>query len=143
MGGFHIGKTINFKSNVNSDYLLLLNCVYIENLSDEKLSLLKSKTVVDDQLLEMVEKTYKTVLYQKEKTKIMYDPPMLNRIVDNGNLVFEFSYGKNTDDVSFDGYVRNSSLQKDFITGILKSLESDVYNKLGLKCNFFINKRVN
>lgn len=90
LGGFHIGKTINFKSNVNSDYLLLLN------LSDEKLSLLKSKTVVDDQLLEMVEKTYKTVLHQKEKTKIMYDPPMLNHIVDNGNLVFEFSYGKNT-----------------------------------------------
>ena len=107
--GLYFGKSNDIKHNISSDYFSVLNNFYVEKLSLEEQELFKTNA------LDVVKKTYINILKKDNQTMIMYNPPMPEHNVKNGNLVLEFVYGKNIVIIPDDQYLKFIKRQREFI----------------------------
>ena len=118
------------QKNMNSKYYTLLNIFYVDKLD--------SNSNVD---ISFVEQTYKSALIKDGNVKsVMYNPPSISRVVENGNLVLEFSYGKTNKNFNKDEYTALVQKQREFIDKVNLELEKNIENKLNIKCNIFVEK---
>lgn len=136
------GPSNDICCNINSRYFSLLNKFYVNKLSNEDLVILGNKKEIDNEVLELVGRTYKECLKKENVSGVMYNPPKPKHYVDNGSLVLEFVYGRNTKKFSDGEYMEIHHQQKDFINGMVTEIKKDVEEKLGLNCEVFISKRV-
>ena len=107
-----------------------------------ELEILKNYEGLSEQIMDIVRKTYKKVLTKRNSKTISYDPPTLERIIKNGTLVFELSYGKNRSKVSDTEYLILIRKQKELLTNIIQDLEKAVLDKWDIPCKVLIEKRV-
>lgn len=138
----YFGTSNDILCNINSKYFSLLNKFYFSKLSEEDLVTLRNKKEIDDEVLEVVKRTYKECLKKEGVSGVMYNPPLPKHYVDNGSLVLEFVYGKNTKKFSDDEYIEIYRQQKIFIDNMIKEIKKEVAEKLGINCEVFISKRV-
>ncbi len=134
--GLYFGESNNIDKNINSKYFSMITKFFVENMSDEDITLLEN----DD--LGVIERTFRNVIKKKNSTNIMYDPPMPEHYVSNGSLVFEFVYGKNTAKVPDDYYAELITKQKKVINDTCNRLKKEIEDKFGLNCVVFVSKRV-
>ena len=129
-------------TQIQSNYIRCLNQFYVEELEMNELEILKNYEGLSEQIMDIVRKTYKKVLTKRNSKTISYDPPTLERIIKNGTLVFELSYGKNRSKVSDTEYLILIRKQKELLTNIIQDLEKAVLDKWDIPCKVLIEKRV-
>ena len=130
------------KNNLGSEYYSLLNNFYIDKLTDEQKQLILSKSQVDEELIQIVEKTYFDILKKGKDMYVIYNPPMPGHIVRNGCLVLEFTYGKTNIELSDLEYLELSKSQRQYISTLNEKLKQEINNKLKLPCEIFVEKRI-
>lgn len=138
----YFGPSNDMKNNIGSKYLSVLNNFYFSSLSNEELITLENKNKVDNEVLNIIANTYKKSIRKDGVSGIMYNPPLPEHYVENGSLVLEFVYGKNTTKVKEEEYIELYKAQKAFIDTIIKDIKEEVSNKLGINCEIFVDKRV-
>lgn len=138
----YFGKSLTIINNLKSDFYNLKNSLYLDNLEDEYKNIINSKDTIDEEIIDVVSKTYKKVIEKPNVKYVMYNPPMPEHNVENGSLVLEFSYGKNTKRMDDNEYVEFVKKQRQFINDVNEELKKEIYNKLGIKCFIFVKKVV-
>lgn len=138
----YFGPSNDINCNINSKYFSILNNFYFNNFSSEDIQKLENKKEIDNEVFDLVARTYKECLKKNGVSGIMYNPPRPEHYVVNGSLVLEFVYGKNTKQISDDKYLDLYRKQKDFINLIVEEIKKEVEEKLGINCEIFISKRV-
>ena len=103
---------------------------------------MENKKSIDNEVLDIVARTYKNSLRKDGVSGVMYDPPAPDHYVENGSLVLEFVYGKNTKKVSDEEYITLYKNQKAFIEAMTDSIKNVFFDKLGINCEIFVSKRV-
>ena len=106
--------------NVNSKYFSVLNDFYLSKLSEDELVSLEGKKEIDSKVLEVVERTYKECIKKDGVSGIMYGKPRPDHYVENGSVVLEFVYGKNTRKLSDEEYMEIYRQQKNFINSMVE-----------------------
>ena len=134
--------TQKIKSNIATNYLRCLNTYYIDKLTKDELKIIKENNDLSQPILEIVKKTYKDVLKKDGVKTVMYNPPTPERMVENGTLVLELSYGTNTKELPDDEYISNMHKQKALLTNLVCGLEQEINMQLGIKVKILIEKRV-
>lgn len=138
-------STITLKdknTQIQSNYIRCLNQFYVEELEMNELEILKNYEDLSEQIMDIVRKTYKTVLTKRNSKTISYNPPSPERIIKNGTVVFELSYGKNQCKVSDTEYLILIRKQKELLTNVIQNLEKEVLDKWDIPCKVLIEKRV-
>lgn len=138
-------STITLKdknTQIQSNYIRCLNQFYVEELEMNELEILKNYEDLSEQIMDIVRKTYKKVLTKRNSKTICYNPATPERIIKNGTLVFELSYGKNQHKVSDTEYLTLIRKQKELLNNIIQDLEKTVLNKWNIPCKVLIEKRV-
>lgn len=138
----YFSESNSINKNLSSKFYGLLNEIYIENLNEDYIKIIENKNIVDEELLDIVSKTYKEVLTKKGVKNIMYNPPMPSHFVLNGSLVLEFVYGKNSAKFREEDYAKLVKLQRDFINKMNNEICLEIETKLNIKCTVFVEKRV-
>ncbi|MBQ3298044.1 MAG: hypothetical protein IJG97_04470 [Bacilli bacterium] len=138
----YFGPSNDITYNINSKYFSVLNSFYFSSLTDEELIALENKKSIDNEVLDIVARTYKNSLRKDGVSGVMYDPPAPDHYVENGSLVLEFVYGKNTKKVSDEEYITLYKNQKAFIEAMTDSIKNVFFDKLGINCEIFVSKRV-
>ena len=138
----YFGPSNDINCNINSNYFSILNNFYFSKFSSEDINKLENKKEIDNEVLELVARTYIECIKKDGVSGIMYNPPKPEHYVVNGSLVLEFVYGKNTKKISDDEYMDIYRKQKDFINSMVEELKKEVTEKLGINCEIFISKRV-
>lgn len=128
-------------SKINSKYLRCLNTFYVEKLSEEDIAILK-ESETEDNLIKLVKKTYKEVLLKPGVKRITYNPPTPDRIVENGSVVFELSYGKNIIELSNEKYIENLRKQQKVLKELTENIEHQVKVKMNVPCKVIVEKRI-
>ena len=80
---------------INSDFLRILNIFYVEKLTQEDISIFLGKETLDDDLVDIVKKTYKDVIYIDNVDTINYSYLQTDKELINGNIIMEVVYLKN------------------------------------------------
>lgn len=112
--------------STTSPYFYFLNTFYLENLNENDIEILKNKTKLDEEVVQLVKRTLKDVI-KKEKTKnITYFNATPETIIRNGTLVFAFVYGKNSKALNDEEYLNNIKAQKKFINLLKNNFESGI-----------------
>ena len=86
------GKIINNSTR----YFACLNPLFIEKLDTNLIKILIQKHDVDQEVLNIIANTFKDIIKKEGVTKVCYDPPMPKHVVENGTIVLQFLYGKNS-----------------------------------------------
>lgn len=128
-------------SKINSKYLRCLNTFYVKKLSEEDIAILK-ESETEDNLIKLVKKTYKEVLLKPGVKRITYNPPTPDRIVENGSVVFELSYGKNIIELSNEKYIENLRKQQKVLKELTENIEHQVKVKMNVPCKVIVEKRI-
>ena len=128
--------------NLGSNYFSLLNEFYLDKLEDCYKNILSSKSNIDDEVFLIVKETYKKVLKKDDSEFIMYNPPLPEHRVKNGSIVFEFVYGKNSEKLNEEEYLKNMKKQREFIDKISGLIIREVEEKLEVACTIFAEKRM-
>ncbi|MBQ3297313.1 MAG: hypothetical protein IJG97_00760 [Bacilli bacterium] len=136
------GPSNDINCNINSKYFSLLNDFNFNKFSDQDLIILENKESVDNEVLEMVERTYKESLKKDNVSGVMYKTSLPKHYVKNGSLVLEFIYGKNIKKLSDEEYMEIYNQQQVFINNIVEEFKKEVSEKIGLNCEIFVSKRV-
>lgn len=131
----------NIEKNISSEYYILLNDFYIDKISDSDKNIISSKEDIDDELIDIVKRTYKEVLKKGEYNYIMYSPALPEHNVVNGSLVFKFCFGKDTVSLG-EEYIELYQKQRDFINNLNDRLIKEVSSKLNINCSVFVEKRL-
>ena len=141
---FQSGKREKEKNNsvLQTDYFSILNPFYIEKLSQEDINWLKEKKVADQEVLQLIERTYKNILKKEGVETVMYNPPLKEHAVSNGTLVLELRYGKNIRNLTGKDYVENMEKQRAFLEELTEQLEERIEEVLGMKGKISIEKVV-
>lgn len=152
--GLHIGINAKYKSlneYLSLNYIFLINNLFVEKLSVENINLLMTKfdkNKISDELLNVVEKTYKDVIYdnyiqgqyQNIVCKVCYGPVVPFNMVDNNVLVFKIYYGKNMINLDGDEFIELHEKQLLFFNELISKLSSEVKEKLGINCEVLLEK---
>ena len=126
--------------NINSKYFAFLNPLFIEKLSIEDINILKNKELIDNETINIVLKTLKDIITKDGVSKVCYNPPMPKHFVDNGTLVLQFVYGKNTKKITGDDFFTNDKAQKEFIEEMTNYIKTKIKNKLNIDTHIFVDK---
>lgn len=135
--------TIKYRNSlIKSKYIRCLNYFYVEELEASDIEVIKKSENLSYEILEIVKRTYQKVITKKGAKTICYNPPTPERIIENGSLVLELSYGKNTQKVPDEEYINLIKKQKEIIGNIIKEIEKDVLEKWNIPCKILVEKRV-
>ena len=127
-------------SSFISKYFRCLNQFYIEKLEEQYLNILIKKEKIDNEVLNIVGITYKEILKKDNVKTVTYNPPTLENIVENGTIVIELVYGKNSKELSKEEFLVNLRKQNEFLKQLISDLEKEMIEKTGLKTKIFLNK---
>ena len=127
-------------SSFISKYFRCLNQFYIEKLEEQYLNILIKKEKIDNEVLNIVGITYKEILKKDNVKTATYNPPTLENIVENGTIVIELVYGKNSKELSKEEFLVNLRKQNEFLKQLISDLEKEMIEKTGLKTKIFLNK---
>ncbi len=114
----------------------------MDKLPDNYKEIIFNKELVDNDIVDIVKKTYKEVLKKGETETVMYNPPIPKHSVKNGSIVFEFVYGKNSKKLNEDEYVDNMKKQREFIVKINNMLIKEIEEIMEVPCSIFVEKRM-
>ena len=149
----YIGKINNY-NDINKylrlDYLCLLNNLFIEKLDQKDLDLLINYTNINDELIDLVKRTFKEVIkdnyfkgeYTNQIYKVCYGPMVPFNFVNNNSLVFKFVYGKNLIDLNEKEFIKLDKKQHAFINKEIDLLKKEIKNKLNVDCEVLIKKDI-
>lgn len=154
--GLYIGINDKYKSinkYLNLDYIFLINNLFVEKLSNEDIELLLSQfspDSIDEKLINVVEKTYKDVIYdnfikgeyQNIICKVCYGEMVPINFVDNNSLVFRIYYGKNLINVDGDEFIKLHEKQLAFFKDLISNIKKDIYEKLNVNCDILLRKDI-
>ena len=150
-----IGKTDKYRELnefLKLDYLYLISDLYIEKLDKTDLDKLSQldRNNIDDNLLEIVKKTYKEVIlnnylegkYTDKPYKVCYGAATPTNFVNNDSLVFSFYYGRNI--LRFVGkeLIKLDQKQREFIEKEMELLKKEIFDKLNVNCEILIKKDI-
>ena len=133
------------------NYIFLINNLFVEKLSIKELELLDSfNDVVNNELIDLVDRTYKEVIfdnfnngnYQDNVSKVCYGSLIPSHMVDNNALVFKIYFGKNKIDLSGQEFIELTEKQYDFLDNIANKIKEDIRNKLNTNCEVLIEKDI-
>lgn len=127
-------------SSFISKYFRCLNQFYIEKLEEQYLNILIKKEKIDNEVLNIVGITYKEILKKDNVKTVTYNPPTLENIVENGTIVIELVYGKNSKELSKEEFLVNLRKQNEFLKQLISDLEKEIIENTGLKTKIFLNK---
>ena len=127
-------------SSFISKYFRCLNQFYIEKLEEQYLNILIKKEKIDNEVLNIVGITYKEILKKDNVKTVTYNPPTLENIVENGTIVIELVYGKNSKELSKEEFLFNLRKQNELLKQLISDLEKEMIEKTGLKTKIFLNK---
>ena len=127
-------KNIYFKtSGLNSDFVYIRNYLNIERLDQSDIDVFLNRVKennyeIDDTLLKIVERTYKTVIASNTDSKnVFYGPSSLDFKFNNNSLVLFINYWKNTMDFKGEDYIKISNSQNLFFDLLCDEI-SDYYS---------------
>lgn len=132
----------NTKTEIKSNYIRCLNSFFVEELEERDIEIIKSNDNLSKEIIEVVKRTYKMVITKRNAKTICYNPPTPERIINNGTIVLELSYGRNTQKVSDQEYKDFMLKQKQVITSIVEKIEKDVLEKWNVSCKILVEKRI-
>ena len=135
------GKSISIDNRLNLNFINCLNILDYDKISEENINILFSD-VNDIEKIRVIENTYKDVMIYKDMKKITYGYVDEDRIIDNGTLVLEICYGKNTSKLTGEDYIENINNQRLFMEDIKKQLEDKINNILNINGRVLIAKIV-
>jgi len=142
-------------SYINSKYIYVRSFIFIEKLDDNDLKILCDRIVntrynIDEELLNMVERTYRTVItdnfingiYKEKGIMVMYSLPgvdaLLSNAFDNDTLVFNLRYGKNPVQMSDQEYIKNLEDKDAFIEKIKETEIAKLGEVMGCKAGLIV-----
>lgn len=128
-------------SIIKSKYIRCLNYFYVEELNQADIETIKNSQDLSDEILDIVRRTYQKVITKKGAKTICYNPPTPERIIENGSLVLELSYGKNTQKVPDKEYIDLLKKQKEVIKKVTEAIEKEVLEKWSIPCKVLVEKR--
>lgn len=132
-----INQSNKFNSNINSIYYNLVNNFYVDKLNEnDKNTIINSNN--NDEITNLIKRTYINVLKDNNIDYTVYS----NNKVKNGTLVLLFTYGKNNINLDDEEYLELSKKQREFIIKTNEELKKEINEKLNLKCEIFIEKRL-
>ena len=153
-----LGIGINPKYRPLNEYLALDHIFFINNLFVEKLSTSDVDKILNNfditnissELLEIIERTYKDVIYdnyfkgeyQNAAYKVCYGSAIPSNFVDNNSLVFKIYYGKNTINLDGDEFIKLHEKQLAFFKELIKSLKEEIKEKLNVNCDILLEKDI-
>lgn len=151
--GLYIGINPKYKSlneYLKLDYLFLINRLFVEKLSVEDIKLMDNfnKENITDELIKMVEKTYKDVIYSNYidgeykdiVCKTCYGPVVPFNFVDNDSLVLKIYYGKNLTNADGEEFIKLHENQLAFFHKLIDQIKKDFKEKLDIKCEVLLEK---
>lgn len=138
---------------LNLNYIYLLNNFFIEKLDISDINLLKqyfvqSSFVMDNNLTNMIERTYKNVIkrnyfdgkYTDGINKVCYGYVRPDNFCDDDAIVLKIYYSKNTVLFTDEEFLKNIKDKELFLQSLSENIISDVKNKLNINCNILIEK---
>ena len=151
-----IGKNIKYKkinNYLNIYYIFLINNLFVEKLSEEDIELLQTtfnKDNVSSELLNLIKKTYKDIIYDNYLEgnynnsiyKVCYGPFIPSNMVDNDALVLKIYYGKNLINYDGEAFIKLSKKQLSFFKGLINKIKDEIQEKLDIKCEVLIEKDI-
>ena len=124
--------------NFNTKFIRCLNKFYTDKLSDEYKKILLDKSIGDNEKFNVIKETLVDVISKDDAKTITYGFAEKNRIVENGTIVLEIVYGKNTEVLNEDLFIENLEKQRNFIDNLIKEIEELSIKNLGIKCRVLI-----
>lgn len=112
--------------STTSPYFYFLNTFYLENLNENDIEILKNKTQLDEEVVQLVKRTLKDVIKKEKAKNITYFNATPETIIRNGTLVFAFVYGKNSKALNDEEYLNNIKAQKKFINLLKNNFENGI-----------------
>lgn len=161
--GYYFGKTnlkdkqmiSGLKEYLGLDYICVLNNFFIEKLEKEDIELLKKclmqqKLEVTNELLMMVQRTYKDIIkknylkgeYTDKKYKVCYGVAIPSNFANNDALVLKIYYSKNTKQLNDEEFIDNIKKQKEFIEKLSKRMKKEIESVLNISCEILNEKTV-
>lgn len=129
-----------YKTYLNFKYLYLLNAFYVEKLELKDIEILKNKEDIDDDVLEIVKRTYKKIIKKDNVKTITYGDRLEETTVENGTIVFKLTYGKNTKSFDDENQKVLSRKQRKFLEKLIELLETEMKNTFNENCKIWIEK---
>ena len=137
----YFGRSKSFNKNCSSDYICVLNDFYIDKLSDADKNIILNKNSIDNDMINIVRRTYKDVLTAAKGSNIIYgNPPSL--VANNGDLALQIVTGKNVATVKEEEYIKLVQLQDKFLLELIEKVKKEVKEKMLIECSIFLDKRV-
>ena len=144
-------KDLNLFLDLN--YIFLINRLFVEKLDINDIDILINKfdkNNISDELIEIIKRTYKMVIYdnyldgkyQDIIYKVCYGSFIPTNMVSNDSLVLKIYYGKNLIDLNGKEFVDLHQKQLSFINDIMDKIKEDVKNKLDLNCDILLTKDI-
>ena len=153
-----LGIGINPKYRPLNEYLGLDHIFFINNLFVEKLSTSDVDKILNNfditnissELLEIIERTYKDVIYdnyfkgeyRNDIYKVCYGAVIPSNFIDNNSLVFKIYYGKNLINLDGDEFIKIHEAQLEFFNNLINVLQNDIKDKLKVNCTILIEKDI-
>lgn len=132
------------------DYIFLVNRFYIEKLSIEELSILKSNN--EEEIHKLIENTYKEIIkdnyrnneYTNQIYKVKYGTSSKeSNFIPNNNIVFKIIYSKNNKKYTDEEYIKNMKEKRDFLNNIIEEIKEEIKSKLDIDCSIIVEKLPN
>ena len=130
------------KSNIRSKYFYCLNQFYVEKLDIKYLDILKDKDSVDQEVLDIISSTCKDVLKRDGVKTVTYLPTLPDRIVNNGSIVLELVYGRNSESLTDDEFIINLKKQREFLNAFKVEIQNSIKNNFNIEGVVFTSKMV-
>ena len=150
----NIGKNGKYKKinlYLDLDYIFVLNNLFIEKLNMDDINLLRNfNGDVNSDLIELIKRTYKDVIYDnylKEGYsdniyKVCYGDVVPTNFVDNDSLVLKIFYGKNTKNIDGKEFIALHEKQLNFFHRLINELIKEIKDKLNIKCEILLEKDI-
>lgn len=130
------------ESKLSSKYFFCLNQFYIEKLSIEDIKILERENSVNDEVIEVIQRTLKDIISKEGVTNITYGYASPKRIVKNGTLVLEMILGKTDYNVPAKFFLENKRKQDIFINNITNDIKVKIKKVLDIDVQILISRSV-
>ena len=128
-----LDKNNSSKYKFNSSFFTYTGELFIEKLSLEHLNTFLSKETVDDEVIRLVNETFKSIIKIDDVDYIILGPnPTLKRKIPSGNLAFIFVFGKNTKSFGKKEEIELLKKQNVFKENLINKLSKEVKDILGV-----------
>ena len=146
-------KEIEKEDYINSKFFVLVNNFFVEKLSIEQINILNKFLVtsqIDSDNIMLVKDSYKDIIknnylknnYSDKIYKICYGSVTPSNFADNDALVLKLFYSDDPQiNLSGEDYINNLKKQQEFINSIKEELSTEVYRKLGIKCEILVDRK--